>query len=740
MRKILLFLAIFTSLKGYTVSQIEFKGLYHLSEDSAKEIILFGVGEVSPKEIDSAIINLYKQGYFQDVYADYSLDNQKLTFHLQEKPMISRVSLKGFLDNQEEQQNELLTVKKGSVLDEQRVEENRLRIIEAMNFKGTVDNIVEVEKELIDNGSIDLKFVAREGENIVIDKLNLYGANSFTQDEIEAELTNREREFLGWLIGRDDGKMKIRELQLDSMKIREFYMKNGFLDVKVSKPFAEIDFDNYRATLSFHIDEGSQYRVRDISIDIDENVTDVNSVKSRLLLKSSDKFNVTRLRKDMESIKRSIADKGYAFVEVSPDIDKVENSDEVDIKYIATVGEQVYIRDVFVSNNNRTMDRIIRREVYLAPGDKYNLTDLIDSKSALGRLGYFESVDIEEKRVSDNEMDLIISVKESPTGTIQIGGGYSSYSGALFDAGIQDRNIFGSGMNVGLNMQYSQLSTNYSLSLTNPRINDSLYSGGISVYQNEFEYDYGEDEYTSKDIGFGLNVGRRFTRNIRATLGYNYSDTKYNNVSSDFIDLLESYSKSSLSLNLSYDTTDDYFVPRKGILLTDRVEFAGLGGDAKFLKNTLSFGAYKGLEDYIDFDLILRYKARVRTLDDRGFIPINESFHMGGVSSVRGYESFAFPDRDNDLYKSFLGKKSFTNSLEASLPISQKARLRMTFFVDYGWLSNESWFEEFDRGGYGTALEWISPMAPIQFIFSRPFNDKTGDKISKFEFTIGQRF
>jgi len=722
---------------NYIVSHIDFSGLDSLSKNSAKELLGFDENSVpNDSEINSAIKRLYSQGYFDDIEVKYYDKNETIQFIFIEKSRISQISITGFLENDEEKQKEFLKIKKGSFVDNAKINSTKNKILDALDFTGTIDNIVEVHQVKLDNGTTELEFIAREGEQIIIKKLEFDGLKSFSHSELENQITNRAEEGFGWLIGRNDGKMKIKEAEIDSERIREFYMERGFIDVIVSKPIANIDFYRYIVTIKYKINEGEKYKINNINFDfIDEVPENLKKELLKFKLKKDQNFNIKYLRDDIQNLKNIVADLGYAFVEISPDVKKI-NKNSLDIIYKIKKGNRVKIRNVIISGNRLTLDRIVRREIYLAPNDFYNLTDLKDSKNSLGRLGYFDDVQIKEEKISDNEIDLIVSVKEGQSGMVQVGGGYSTYLGLTFDAGISDRNIFGSGIDLGFALQISKISTNYSITLTNQRINDSLYSGSFSVNRNKHEYDY----YTVKDVGFDISIGRKFTRNIKSSIGYSYSDVQYSDISANFdTTYTESYLKSSIFINTTYDTTDDYFTPREGLILADSIEYAGLSGDAKFLKNTLSFNSYFGLNKYIDYDLILRSKSKLRTINDNGFIPINESIYMGGISSIRGYDGNAFPNRDIYEYKYIKAKKSFTQSIEASIPISAEAKMRLTGFVDYGWIGVEN-FDMANRGGYGISLDWISPMAPIQFIFSRPFNDKPGDELSKFEFTMGRRF
>jgi outer membrane protein insertion porin family len=743
----LLFIFIFLSFinleanENFAISKIKFKNLTHLSKNTAFDIINlpenYSQSEyITELQIDEAIKKLFKQEYFNNISADYDSKNKTLTFIFDEKLLVSKVTVKGFLDNQEEQRSQLISIKKGSIYDKNLESQTKNNIEQAMSAtKGTIDNSVEVTTKKTKNGSIEVSFIAREGENIIVDNLTFNGAENLSKEILEDAVVNRERDGFGWLMGRNDGEMKIYELENDKLKIIDKYREHGYLDVEVTKPTASIDFNRYKANITYSIKEGDQYSVNNIDIKQKNKLFTTKELLEILKLKEKNIFNILYLRKDLKKLKRKFADKGYAFVEVVPKTTQDKKNNTVDITYEIDPKELVTIRDVIISGNTRTMDRIVRREIFLAPQDLYSLTDLEDSKRALGRLGYFESVEIEEKKISPNEMDLIVKVKETMTGTIQVGGGYSSYQGLIFDASVSDRNVFGSGLDMGLGFQYSSISTNYNISITNPRLFDSLFSGTLSLFKNKFEY---IGDFTIDQQGFTVGIGRRFGRNIYTNIGYTFNETQYSNVDSELLDSIESYDKKAIFASIKYDNTDDYFVPRKGFELSHRIEYAGLGGKAKFLENSSKLGIYQGLEDYIDYDLILRFKSQLRFLRDDGLIPINESFYMGGPGSVRGYQSFAFPDRD--LGDDTKGTQNFINSVEASFPISRKAKLRFTIFMDYGFLGDKTLSDIAHRGGYGGAIEWISPMAPLQFIFARPINEHIGDETSFFEFTLGRRF
>lgn len=724
------------------VQSIQYDGMVHISEAVAKRLNEVKIGEpLDAASVDKTVRNFFDQGYFEDVWADE--DEGKVTFHFKEKPIISKIELKGYKENDEEAKKTLLQIDKGALYDPKRVEDAKKRIIDALSQDGKIDSVVEIETEKLENGSMRVSFIVNEGEEIIIKKLTYAGVLTQDSEDFDSMIANKEQQFMGWMWGRNDGKMKVAELQYDPLRIRDFYMQRGFLDAKIDEPFVAVDFDHYTAQMSYNIFEGDIYRVSDILVFQDTKVIEDQALLDVITLEKNKPFNIKTFRDDAERIKTKIADLGYAYVQVQPDLKKDKEGKTVDVVYRIIPGKKVHIRNVIVSGNNRTLDRVVRRELFLAPGDLYSLTNLKDSRNAIGRTGYFESNTIEEKRIDDETMDLIVQAKEAPTGNIQIGGGYGSFGGILVSVAVSDRNIFGSGINVGLNLEKSQRTSNYSFNISNPRLNDSDFSGNFSVFNSSTEY----DSYTTESKGISIGTGHRFNRYVNGYVGYNYSQNSYSNIDLNTTTLdaryYESYSKSSVVVSGTYDNTDDYYVPREGMILSQSIEMAGVGGDAEFWKSRTSFSVYQGLQKWTDFDLILRYKARFNYASESGYLPLGEKFYMGGIGSVRGYQGYSLSptsgvDRNGDPYK-IGGTQTFSNNLEFSVPLVPEAKMRATAFVDYGMIGENS-MSEIKRGGYGVALEWFSPVGPLQLVFANPISDKAGDDIAHFEFTIGQRF
>ncbi len=740
-----------TNIYAQVVKKIQFNGLVHLSKPVALRMLDFQIGDdIDQAMVDKAIKEYFKQGYFNDIWTQFDKKGD-LTFYFKEKMIISQVELKGWKEDDDDIKSSVVQIKKGSLYDEQKLEAAKQRIIDALSQDGKIDSVVEIETKRLKNGSAKVTFVVNEGEEIIIKKLQYHGVYGLDADDFDEVIANKQKEFMGWFWGRNDGKMKLRDLEYDNLRIRDYYMQYGYLDAKVDAPFVRVDFDNYTADMSYLISEGKPYTVSKISIYQVKHVIDDKKLQDVLSLETRKVFNIKTFRADSKKIKTLVADLGYAFVQVIPDLKKDKKKHMVEVVYKVVPGEKVKIRNVLISGNNRTLDRVIRRELYLGPGDIYSLTDLTDSRTALGRLGFFDSNTIEEKRIDNKTMDLIVKVKEAPTGNIQLGGGYGSYGGLLISIGVSDRNIWGSGINVGLKAEKSQTTQNYSFNISNPRLNDSDYSGNFSIFHSAYDY----IDYSVLSNGLTLGVGHRFTRHISGYVGYGYSSNTYS-FGSDFnssiyggINPFESYTKSGVTVSVKWDNTDDYYLPRKGFELSQSIEKSGLGGTADFIKARTNFAKYYGMQDLIGFDAIFRYKARYYTIINNGDIPLAEKFYMGGIGSVRGYQAYSLSPTVADAsatggIRRVGGTQTFSNNVELSLPLIPKAKMRVVAFADWGMISDNVTdnllTNNLTRAGYGAGIEWFSPVGPIQLMFARPISPKPDDRTATFEFTMGQRF
>ncbi len=753
----LVWMLIGSFLLAQKVTHIKFEGLAHLSPTTAKEVAGVHVGdEINAGMINESIKNFFSQGYFKDVWVDQK--GGTLIYHFKEKLAIANVDIKGYGSGDDgEKLLAGIGVKKGDLYDNRRIKKATKTLIAKLESQGYYDTVVDVSTKKVGESSIAITFDVNKGEKIIIKKMNFVGAKELDKSDIQADLANKEKDTLGWMPWRNNGEAAVNQLEYDAHRVKNTYMKHGYLDAKVSKPLMRVDFGSYNAEVDYKIAEGAQYKVGTISIT--ENIDGLNAedLKDKLVLKEGKIFNIKRMRKDIQNLEEAVGNFGFAYVRVSPQMNKNPEAKIINLNYVIQPGEPVTINDVIISGNDTTKDRVIRRYIYLAPGDKFNARDLKDSKSALGRTGFFEKVDIQSQRISADKINLLVNVKEASTGTISAGGGYGSYEKLMVNASISDKNLFGSGINTTIGFEISKIATNYNLSFVNPKIWDSMYSMSFSIYKRDYEY----IDYTQDQLGGTISVGREFYRYFHASVGIGYVDNQSTinedatNIVQDFL-YNDQYTKTSGFASLSYDNTDDFYVPREGMKASLNFEYAQLSGDdvnltlfpggyGNYLKTSGRVGFYYGLEDLIDYDLILRAKGRFTYIsrNDDEKIPTAEKLFMGGVGSVRGFNPYSLSPSltTGELVG---GTKRISGSLEASIPLSTAAKMRLAFFYDYGVVSLDSEaniaIDSVARSSTGVVLEWQSAFGPINLIFAHPLDDEPGDNTAVFEFSMGTKF
>ncbi|GHH44019.1 outer membrane protein assembly factor BamA [Helicobacter pylori] len=846
--------------KEMKVKSISYVGLSYMSDMLANEIVKIRVGDiVDSKKIDTAVLALFNQGYFKDVYATF--ESGILEFHFDEKARIAGVEIKGYgTEKEKDGLKSQMGIKKGDTFDEQKLEHAKTALKTALEGQGYYGSVVEVRTQKVSEGALLIVFDVNRGDSIYIKQSIYEGSAKLKRRMIESLSANKQRDFMGWMWGLNDGKLRLDQLEYDSLRIQDVYMRRGYLDAHISSPFLKTDFSTHDAKLHYKVKEGIQYRISDILIEIDNPVVPLKTLEKALKVKRKDVFNIEHLRADAQILKTEIADKGYAFAVVKPDLDKDEKNGLVKVIYRIEVGDMVYINDVIISGNQRTSDRIIRRELLLGPKDKYNLTKLRNSENSLRRLGFFSKVKIEEKRVNSSLMDLLVSVEEGRTGQLQFGLGYGSYGGLMLNGSVSERNLFGTGQSMSL---YANIATgggrSYpgmprgagrmfagNLSLTNPRIFDSWYSSTINLYA-DYRISY---QYIQQGGGFGVNVGRMLGNRTHVSLGYNLNVTKLLGFSSPLYNRYYSSTKqiiipsqpvcvsslglllglrqvqscstpgstrvgqtppvtglwdrdyhtpitSSFTLDVSYDNTDDYYFPRNGVIFSSYATMSGLpssgtlnswnglSGNVRNTKVYGKFAAYHHLQKYLLIDLIARFKTQggyIFRYNTEDYLPLNSTFYMGGVTTVRGFRNGSITPKDE--FGLWLGGDGiFTASTELSYGVLKAAKMRLAWFFDFGFLTfktptrgsvfynaptTTANFKDYGvigagferatwRASTGLQIEWISPMGPLVLIFPIAFFNQWGDGNGKkckglcfnpnmddytqhFEFSMGTRF
>ncbi|WP_456469780.1 outer membrane protein assembly factor BamA [Caminibacter sp.] len=710
------------------IEKIEYKGLIHISPLSANAII-----KTTPhstydiEKIDKSIKALYNTGYFKTIKADYN--NGVLTFICEEKPTILNIKLNNLSEELKKvlKENNYLP-KKGSILNPKKLKELKEFIKSYYIAKGYFNTVVDIKTKPVDKNRIILEVNVYKGKKVAIRKINFFGA-SLDKDDLIDLTENQPKTFWSFLPIFNSGELNLYKLPEDQKKIQDYYLNLGYLDAKVSIPLAKANLDSYFADIDYKIQEGKRYTVKKVEVKYPK---EINVTLPELELKKDKYFNIYALREDIKNISHAFMDKGYAYAKVYPDIKK--EKDYAFITYKVIPGQIVYIKNVIITENDKTLDRVIRRNIYLAPGDKFSYTNFEDSINSLKRTGYFEDVKIEKKQISKNEMNLIVHAKDGLSGSLRAGISYGSYTKFGVNFAITERNVFGSGQKITLNADLSSVSKTFNMSLYNPRVLDTKYSMNFSIFDDYFE----GISYTSHKKGGYIGIGRMLNRYVNAHITYGYEKDKLSDydVSDEYIK--PQSTKSYIVTSLNYNNTDDYFFPTKGIKASASIEYAGIGGDEEYIKAIAKGKYFYPIKDKTYKTIaVLKYRAIGGVAVDNGYLPINEKFYIGGPSTVRGFSSYSISPKDKDGNE-IGGKYEFITGVEVSTPINEKIRMWLTGFIDYGAVGEDSL--DISRASYGIQLEWITPMGPLSFILANPLKSKDEDDLKKFEFSMGANF
>ncbi|MCB0413185.1 MAG: outer membrane protein assembly factor BamA, partial [Bdellovibrionales bacterium] len=474
------------------------------------------------------------------------------------------------------------------------------------------------------------------------------------------------------------------------------------------------------------------------------------------------------LQKDILSLQAMYGDLGYAFANPIPRTRVIEKERKIEITYEIDKGQKVYIGEINVTGNSKTRDKVVRRELKIREGELYNETRKRESIANVKRLGFFDTVSFNTSTPEDNpsQLDIDIVVKERNTGTIQVGAGYSTYSGFVFNGQVKQTNLLGRGQNLGVSLNLSDKESLFNLNFTEPYFMDTEWSVGVDAYQSNTD----KIVYNQIKRGGAVRVGHPLAPYLNGYIRYKLDDTELE-LNPDEGDpavypvSTANGTTSSLTFTLTYDKRNDRFAPTEGAFANASFEYAGLGGDKKYNKGGLNLRYYKDLfwnvvwRNNITFGVLNANDPGAPYPDNEP--PFNERFLLGGANTLRGYQFFtigkrvrsqiAFDKARSDGYtvaesevkamRPFGGKQQFYYNLEFQFPLIDEAGIMGVMFYDIGDAQDVIDFDNL-RSNYGFGFRWFSPIGPLRFEWGFPIGrqEELDESPMNFQFAIGTPF
>ena len=733
------------------IADIQVRGLKFIDKDRVLVRVGSRTGDpVDEDRVDEDVRNIWDLGYFNDVSADVENTGAGpvLVFTVVEKPRIEEVRVEGSEAVKIGDITEAMSTHTDSVLNEKVLADDLQKVTDLYHKQGFY--LAQVTYEVqprADGAAAVLVLHVNEGSKLYIKEVAIEGLKEISPDDVKDFLSLKERGLLSWFTGT--GVLKDDLLERDSQAIRAYFMKHGYVDGQVAAPEVQYDDDGIRVI--FRVREGVHYKVGDVILQGDLIDTE-DRIREQITMDehqaAGDYFDVEVLQNDVKALTDFYSDYGYAFANIDVDPRPRPEAGVVDVVYTVKPGERQYIRRVEVEGNDRTRDNVILREMRLADGQQFSGAKMRRSAQRLEKTRYFSEVNPTVVPTgTPGEVDLKMGVKETETGVVSVGFGYSTYDKFGVMASITENNLFGRGYTLGLSAYTSASERYLEASFVNPRVFDTYWGFSISPYTIDEEWSY----FYKRSTGVRLGLFHPIGEYTNVHFGYKFERYNLYHMSDNASQIIQAYRgkhwASTVSMGISRDTTNRATFPTEGTRVSLNMQYGGpwTGSDDSFFKPILEAGFYYGLND----TNILHVRGRVGAVykaDDDKTIPVFERFWIGGIRSIRGYSYDDISPRDPRTGETIGSDRMGYANFEYIWVVKPDLGLAFVPFYDIGFNTDSAQTSSvFDKvySSAGLEVRWRSPMGDLRFAYGYPLSenaDGTRRHSGRFEFSMGQAF
>jgi outer membrane protein insertion porin family len=765
------------------VVKVSFRGNRKVEDDALRVNLRTVPGATLTQDLVREDVRaIWRMGFFEDVTVEANNvpGGVAVVFVLKEKPSIHKIFVSGHDEIGLTKVNEVLDLKKEQILDLTKVKKNMEKIREVYLQRGFYMADVTYELKRVNQSEVDVYFRVSENSKVEVRRVNFVGNKAATDAELRGVMFTQEADLLSFVTSAGTYREDI--FQRDIAMLQAYYLDRGYVHVKISEPKFELSADKRSLYITIPIDEGVPYKIGKIEFNGDL-LEDEAKIRERLRVKPSDTFNRSKLSQDIQDLTEDYKDRGYAYVNIIPQTPIDETNRIIDLVFEIQKGSEVFIDRINIRGNTKTRDKVIRREMRIVEGDKYSASRLQLSKARVTALGFFERVDMSEKRGdSDDKMEVNFEVAEKQTGAFQVGAGFSSAENFIFQAQISQNNLLGRGQSLSLQAMLSQLRQLFQLSFIEPYFLDTRWTFGFDLF-NQVQY---YPSFLRKTRGGSLTWGYMLVDNLHLYLRYTLQDIDVQTggrtaflsggqrtpfPAGTLANLLRPGLTSSIRLSVSHDNRDNKLFPTRGWFNDASAEFAETLWFSETRYNR--FDATSRFYYPIWGPFVLRLKAQlglVTSRDPQG-VPIFERYFVGGIYDVRGFRPYSLGPRirapDQQTPDSLLqprtigGNMQVVTKAEIEFPIIEKVGIRAVLFADAGNAFNLEdqycalrpanphisydpcvKFRSFEdlkalRTSWGFGFRWFSPIGPLRFEWGLPFKPLPEEEPMIFEFTIG---
>lgn len=767
---------------GETIDRVGVTGNMRVERESILQAVDTEAGQpLAPKSISRDIHRIYQLGYFSDIRVDATETPDGrlvVTYIVKEKPAVAEIRYDGNQEIDDEKLDEKVTLEQHTILDVAGVKENVETIRQAYVDKGYYLAEVDYEIRRPDKyrNQVVVVYNVREFAKVQVKRITLLGNDNLPDSELKRIMKTQEGSFLSLVT--DQGSFKEERFEKDLQRLTAYYYDQGFVEVNVETPTIRLSRDKRFLYITVRIDEGQQYDVGSVAIEGDL-IEEREELRSMVGLEEGKTFQWGQMRKDAQGIKKSYQNEGYAYAKVQPKNRINREAQTVDITYDITQGDKVFFERIKIAGNERTQDKVIRRELEIEEGEMYTNTDIEQSKQEVNRLGFFENVNISTQRTSDSDrIKATVKVKEKRTGNVQVGAGFSSTESFIFNARVSQNNLFGRAQSLSLQAQLSAVRSMFNLRFTEPWLFDSRWEFSINAYNYEVAYRDFNRNSTGGDVTFGYPISEGFDWDIPGELTargiYKLEDVEIEAGGRTGGGLqrpgsfFEGGITSSVAGELEYDTRNNRLFPTDGQLHTAKIEYADENltfSETQFAKFDWETRLYVPLF----WEFVFRVNGEfgyITGLSEDQPVPLFERYFVGGPRTMRGFNRYQLgparnvartggdPSSSLSAYN-IGGNKQMLLTAEIEFPILKAAGFKGVVFADAGnafdngqpptlaldvFQDPDNNYTDALRTAVGLGVRWRSPLGPLRFEWGWPLQRLRGEDPVVFEFSIGNAF
>ena len=747
------------AIEPFTIKDIRVEGIQRTEAGTVFSYLPVKVGDrMDDDKADAAMHALFATGFFKDV--NLRTENGVLVVVVNERPAITSVEVNGvkaFSKDQLRDNMKYVGLVKGRIFDRSALEKAEKQLKREYTSKGKYAVTVKTVVTPLERNRVAIAFNVTEGEDARIRQINIIGNHAFSEEE----LLNLDELKLGmpsmWSWFTSSDKYSKAKLSADLETLRSFYLDNGYLEFSIDSTQVSISSDKQHIFITINITEGPRYTVSDVQVAGPERILPHDEMRKLISVKPGDVFSRKALTESNKRISDRLGSDGYAFANVNaiPQIDKERHL--VAFTFSFDPQQRVYVRNINVTGNTKTSDEVIRREFRQMEGAWFDTSKAQKSKQRVDRLDFFSDVNIETPQVqgTNDQVDVNVSVKEKSTGNFSVGAGINSGEGLVLMAGVTQANAFGTGNSLSTQLNTSKINRVASVSYTNPYYTDDGVSRGFDVYQRNTNTTRTNiiAPYTSKTNGVGVRYGIPIAdeQNIHAGLAYENTTIGLTvNSPKRFTDYVNTFGATTNTymgtLGWSHDSRDSAINTREGAVQSIMLE-TGLP-----VANALQYYKWTLREQWFyptSQNTTFMFNGQLGFANGLGGkpLPFFRNYYGGGVGSVRGYDQGALGPVDSTGLSTG-GNRMVAVSGELMFPMpgmEHEKSVRASLFVDggavYGPITQNTLPQMLGmRYSYGMAMTWLSPAGPLKISLGFPIHPQPGDKLQRFQFTLGTLF